>query len=560
MIVDKYLKCLFLVAMALDLSLLSGQVSSEDKQMRQEFRAGPWYGSGETAGDKQLVDVVIELPGGTPPLVDANLKLRINGRDVSEASSIKNFQQSGKQIAWLVCIESSSALLQPQFKTTKSALLSLFKDRQSLQIALFTFGTSLNKTLLFARDTSPAALTQAIESLKPSKGKNKSKLFKSLLSALDYFELASETGSIPKRRRILLIAEGNDQGSDANYKAVVDRATTLGIPIDVVGIKSFKQGNAGTQPILNMIADATGGRFAPVTKDLNGLTEALVNIHRILTETQTVVASFQYNPNRRVKAGQVEVVLQLPSSIQLIAPLESKGLPAPEAEDIALKLPDPKPEPPPTTTTPSVITPIISQSVSRPESVSSTGWLVAVALAIFLAGVLLLYWFMRAPKQTKTVSQPPASNKIKPPIFIIEQSPKQNPKNPQGLLNQSAQSNMRKTVVGGALSSQVGNGSLWLVGVGGAVHGRIIQVDKPVFTIGASSDNDLVIAEDDYASSKHAIIRCDHEHYYIVDQNSLNGTFVNDNRVPNTAFALEFGNKIRVGHSIFELRHSQTDG
>jgi hypothetical protein len=538
LIVDKYLKCLFLVAMAINLSFLSGQVHSEDQQMRQEFRAGPsWHGSSETAGDKQLVDVVIQLPGGTPPLVGANLKLRINGRDVSEASSIKNFQQSGQQLAWLVCIESSSALLQPQLKTIKNALFSLFKDRQSLLIALSTFGTRCNNKLSFAEDTSPAALTHAIESLKSSKGKNKSKLFDSLLSALDYYEQASERayerGSIPipKRRRILLIAEGNDQGSDANYKAVVDRATALGIPIDVVGIKSSKQANAGTQPILNMIADATGGRFAPVTKDLNGLTEALVNIHRILTETQTVVASFQYNPNRRVTARQVDVVLQYPSSTQRIAPLEPKGLPVPEEEY-------PIPTPPP---------------VIPPD-----GWLIAVAVAIFLAGVLL-YWFIRAPKP-KPVSPSPVSNNKKPPVVIINQSPQQNPKNHEELPNKLEQSNMRKTVVGGALPSQVGTGSLWLVGVGGAVQGRIIQVNKPVFTIGASSDNDLVITEDDYVSSKHAIIRCDHEHYYIVDQNSLNGTFVNDNRVLNTAFALEFGNKIRFGHSIFELRRSQTDG
>lgn len=519
---NKYLKGLILAVMTLS-TVLATSAHAEDKQMRQEFRVGPWYDTTDNQKNKQQLDVVVELPGGMPPLLGNNLKLRINGKDVTEALSVQSFEQSGQELAWVVCIESASALSKPFLKTTQSALLSLFKDRQSLQIALFTFGANLNKTLTFEKNTNPAALTQSIEKLK-SQGDSKIKLYQSLMAALDYYEQAALTGSnLPKRKRILVIAQGSDQGSSANYENVVDRARALGIPIDAVGIKPSKKSHTDAAH-LDMIADATGGRFV-LAADETDLADALTNLHRLLTETKTIVTSFQYDPDRKLMAERAEVVLQLPSSIELIASLDAKNLPVPKVE-VPAQQPPPKRQP---------------QTSSLKRFFANINWLLFLGLP--LAGSML-YWYLRIHKPQIKSQEGNESQTV----VIIGSSDS----NKRNLL--PSETNLdRKTVVGGQIQPQSGNG-IWLEGIGGAVQGLKIHINKPIFTIGANADNDLVIANDDYVSSKHAIIRCDNGSYFIIDQNSRNGIFVNDVRVPSSAYALGFGNRIRIGGSVFEVR------
>lgn len=500
--------------------ILIASAHAEDKQMQQEFRAGPWYGSADNPKDKQQVDAVVELPGGMPPLLGNNLKLRINGKEVAEALSVQSFQQSGQELAWLVCIESTGALSKPLLKNTQSALLSLFKDRQSLQIALFTFGTNLNKTLTFEKNTTPAALTQTIEQLKPQ-ADSKIKLYQSLMAALDYYEQAALTGNnLPKRKRILVIAQGSDQGSSASYENVVDRAIALGIPIDSVGIRPSKKSHTDAAH-LDMIADATGGRFMLATDD-TGLASSLTNLHRLLTETQTVVASFRYTPDQELMADSAEVVLQLPSTTELIASLDANNLPIPKVEPI------PKDSKPNTREEHK-----IEKAFSLRRFIVNIDWKWKLIGTFSL--VSLLYWFIR--RREEPLEEPPEPPSIK--VFPTDQEPalKLNPNFD------------RKTVVSGQMQTQ-----LWLEGIAGVVQGLKIHVNKPIFTIGASADNDLIIANDDYVSSKHAIIRCDNENYFIVDQSSRNGTFVNDVRVPSSAYTLSFGNRIRLGGSVFEVR------
>lgn len=504
---NKYLKVLIFAVMALS-PIFTLSAYAEDKQMRQELRAGPWYAT----PDNQQRDVVVELPGGMPPLLGNNLKLRINGKDVAEASSVQSFQQSGNELAWLVCIESASALSKPFIKTTQSALLSLFKDRQSLQVALFTFGANLNKTLTFEKNTSPEALTQAIEALKPQ-GNNKIKLYQSLLAALDYYEQAAAAGNMPPRKRILVIAQGSNQGNSPSYRNVVDRAIALGIPIDAVSIKSAKKSHHTDAAHLDMIATSTGGRFVSAT-DETGLADALTNLHRLLTETQTVVASFRYNPDQELKAERAEVVLQLPSTTELIASFDASNLPAPKVEEPSPRKAD-------------------DNANQAADSIPHIDWKWMVTSTFFIAG-LLLYLFIRYIKEPTGIPKP-----IDPIIAIPIKRTKPNVE--------------RKTVVGGQIQPQA---DIWLEGISGVVQGLKTHINKPVFTIGASADNDLVIANDDYVSSKHAIIRCENGNYYITDQNSRNGTFVNDVRIPSSAFALGFGNRIRIGSSVFEIERS----
>src|SRR5579859_7046935 len=82
-----------------------------------------------------------------------------------------------------------------------------------------------------------------------------------------------------------------------------------------------------------------------------------------------------------------------------------------------------------------------------------------------------------------------------------------------------------------------------LIGPGG----QRTDLRSNVLTIGRAPDNQLVL-QDQQASSHHAELRPDAQGYLLVDVNSRNGTFVNEQRLlPQTPRLLISGDVIRVG-------------
>lgn len=112
----------------------------------------------------------------------------------------------------------------------------------------------------------------------------------------------------------------------------------------------------------------------------------------------------------------------------------------------------------------------------------------------------------------------------------------------------------RKTEVGDAFAQpSAGRASVMLLGLNGAGAGRAVPVDKEVFRIGADPDNDLVIPDDTYVSGSHAVIRYASGSFWLSDQRSRNGTFVNDVKLKEGPILLNLGDRIRIGNSAFEV-------
>jgi len=91
-----------------------------------------------------------------------------------------------------------------------------------------------------------------------------------------------------------------------------------------------------------------------------------------------------------------------------------------------------------------------------------------------------------------------------------------------------------------------------LYGVAGPVDGQQHSVEKEIFSIGVGADNDLSI-KDEYVSSDHAYLRYENGSLFIFDKASKNGTFVNDDKVPQTGMALRPGDHIKFGMSTFKV-------
>jgi len=72
-----------------------------------------------------------------------------------------------------------------------------------------------------------------------------------------------------------------------------------------------------------------------------------------------------------------------------------------------------------------------------------------------------------------------------------------------------------------------------------------------VLTIGRDRENDIVL-DSDSVSRRHCKIEYRKHHLFVVDLDSTNGTFVNDDSEPATAMQLRRGDQIKVGDTIFK--------
>ena len=78
----------------------------------------------------------------------------------------------------------------------------------------------------------------------------------------------------------------------------------------------------------------------------------------------------------------------------------------------------------------------------------------------------------------------------------------------------------------------------------GAEH----QLDSAPLTAGRSADNDLELANDDFASARHARFQPRRDGVWVEDVGSTNGTFVNGSRLTRPR-KLASGDVIRIGET-----------
>ena len=79
-------------------------------------------------------------------------------------------------------------------------------------------------------------------------------------------------------------------------------------------------------------------------------------------------------------------------------------------------------------------------------------------------------------------------------------------------------------------------------------EGDVFPLNSAPLTLGRGGQNDLVLAGDEFASSRHARIEVRGDGAWVQDLESTNGTFVNGSRVAG-AQRLDAGDVLRVGET-----------
>ena len=83
---------------------------------------------------------------------------------------------------------------------------------------------------------------------------------------------------------------------------------------------------------------------------------------------------------------------------------------------------------------------------------------------------------------------------------------------------------------------------------GGADSGKLIPLSGPLVTLGRRGDNDVVL-NDTTVSRRHALIMEGPSGFVLRDLSTVNGTYVNRNRIGDGEHALTDGDRIRLADS-----------
>jgi hypothetical protein len=92
-----------------------------------------------------------------------------------------------------------------------------------------------------------------------------------------------------------------------------------------------------------------------------------------------------------------------------------------------------------------------------------------------------------------------------------------------------------------------------LLGIKGASKGLHFVMKKKQLNMGANSDNDIVIAGDEYVSGNHACLYFESGTLRLTDLNSRNGTYLNGKRFADASLPVNFGDEIQIGNSVFRV-------
>ncbi|MCP4117719.1 MAG: FHA domain-containing protein [Desulfobacteraceae bacterium] len=444
------------------------------------------------------VSVVMKVPEGTKLKV-ADLRLLEDDALTAAAAKVGLLYDSPWKNYWVLCIDTSGSVAGKPLRETKRALKAVLSQklfRAKDRIALISFE---NKSRIIHFFDLSTKILEKVDALAWLRG-NKSVLYQALYDSLDLLEKLQPAP--PEQRQILVISDGKDEGSrKKSLKDVREKAIDLGIAIHVVASvhKNRVEEDLREEFVRDFkaLAVETGGIFEHA--EPGGGHDALARVLQKAMATPVVYFERKID-NTGPKTKTVGVQLQLPdgSSVRHSIPM---GMP----------------------------------STKRRSSKVFVLLLLLVALLVMVSIIVI------SRRAHREIKEPEKQAPYKEPSQVDLPGPEHE--------------SLRMTQVGDYDTPVSGARTpiAVLVGVSGILEGQEIPVDKEIFYVGASDECDLSMPEDDYVSSVHAVLHFEGGRLLIFDKGSQNGTFVNEEQIKDTGVALNAGDRVRFGMSIFDI-------
>lgn len=505
------------------------------------FSAGVSYtaqeGQGEGVGAPKFpnIDLVFNLsqPSGIPiPVHPDELALYSEGRQVGAATGIRTFDRTGYGTTTVIALDANGALRTLTPNAVNLAVFTVVHDGVKQDT---TAVTSVAEDFSVDLPFHPGPRHwKANAPLFPARGKS-AHLYDGLLQATSLFN-----ATLPRRRILLVIADGNDLGSEHTPLDLLTRAKSLGIEIDAIAIAPDAPVALTTQPkrslaILQQLSLATGGTFAPA---------------RSGDELQQLIALHL----SRVRATPV-VEFQL------------SGIPADgQVHSLELHWLTGKESTPAFLTTPKQASSYSFASL-RANPLLSNPWLLGFG-GCFLLGLCLLLLSLlplRTPLPAPQLPPNPADIFLKPPSGPYPASPPGTQPSPGQPLPQSLNQALNQPRTPQevtqrhepvfAPSTQCFDAPpqgpyARLVIRNNVLAGKIVPMTKPIFAIGTLPGNDLILTGDLTISGTHLRFYWESATLYVEDNHSTNGTWLNRQRLAAGRHAIKPGDEIGLGQTI----------
>ncbi|MDQ5911497.1 MAG: hypothetical protein QG599_3595 [Pseudomonadota bacterium] len=418
------------------------------------------------------------------------------GAHHATVTAVEPFAKAGEGIAYLLLVDISRSLKEPQFVKLRQALGDWVNalgphDRA----ALLTFGTEVRLIQDFTADK--AALQAHLAHLQPTD--NQTRLYLGLLRALELSRRPSP--DLPRRRLIVLLSDGQDDfAGGATVEEVQAALNDQRTPIFALGFANPPRTPAKDAALktLGMTARRSGGAYQNLGE--TPLPAAYAELRRRIEQAVVVRLDCPACPT---DGSRQRLRIEWQSGTQRLS------------DEIDLRL---QPPPPPAPAKPAEVTP---PAESAPEFLRQPLWwalIVSLALIMVLAVVGVAFAVRR-----RRLAAPPivvAAAEIPAPIPVS------------------------KTV---AAAPELPGLSVRLIPVGagpGPVYTLNIR-DRAV--IGRRPDCHLVITDDDELSGTHCALVRNGDRLLLEDLGSTNGTQVNG--VPiHGRHPLHDGDRIQLGH------------
>jgi Mg-chelatase subunit ChlD len=508
--------------------------------------AGPTYTSSDGKSSPKFpnVDVVFSLtaPDGSPMQAKpGDLQLFFQGKEAGTATSIRTFEQAGYGVTAILALDASGSMKGAPLRAVHASISKFVNQARSQdRVEVLTFADQTQVDVPFGAEKT--SLTKELETVQ-ARG-SYTRLYDGLLQTLDQFN-----DSQPKRRQIVIISDGHDEGSkpENTIEKVIAKAKYLSVVIDSIGLT---KDNGQYLVSLQQLSNQTGGTYvrAHSPQELEGLIDQGIKATRA-----TPVAAFK--TSHLPTDGKNQTVQLRWQQGKLTAPAF-------------------------------IVTPKISAAVNL--------WIWILG-GCFVAGVILLALSWRgARRRAMPVSMPvAAATSGMGQQFMPEPMP---PYDPTPVFSDPAliQSSRTPTVDEGAPrfepypasqenratpayepartpipSSERGKTQLavfWdapehgafahLRITSGELAGQTVAVTTAYFSIGAVEGNLLVLPGDPTISGQHARLLWENAVLKIEDNKSTNGTYVNGIRLEPGRHLLRPGDRIRIGQTLLLLERA----
>jgi Mg-chelatase subunit ChlD len=471
-------------------------------------------------------EVVVQLQStDTAPLSAGQLSLHL--AEQAAVISPSHFAQravTSEQAALLICIDRSGSMGVAGVNAVATALRRALVPvggalRLPITVSLITFATTTQHiTKGFTDD--PAQIEAALANLRVESGRSgKTHLNDAIAGGVA--ELRANPAPF---RRMLVISDGNDEGSEIDATVMMEHVKSARpIEIDAVALGKLAADASGS---LMTVSGASGGEFAFVDTQ-EALTGVVALLARQFATGDRYEAVFNFAPVSDGHTAEKPRLLYAGSTILLNTPITAMAIAAPPA---------------------------------RVESPQEEPWWKKLLKALFEISLDFKFQVFvgvaSALGVTAAASSERVRRKIRNFILVIVKHPPTTATPPAQPGNGGAPMpapRQHTRVIYSWPAVGDGRSVALFEGRTGSVNGRRWTMNRPTFNLGSAGDNDLILENDDYVTSHHAVIKSEGTGLHVTDLGSRNGTKVNGELLQGGGRPLLPGDRIELGETIIEV-------